>query len=183
MWAFAHVMRGARVGANCNVCDHAFIESGAIVGNRVTVKNGVAIWDGVMVEDDVFLGPNCVLTNDFNPRAAMKKTRSELVSTYIGRGATIGANSTVVCGVVIGQGAFVGAGTVVIRNVPDFALVVGNPARQTGWMCVCARRLRLAARTELGATTACQACGRVFTVGESGLTLAAEPGNASPEAK
>lgn len=175
IWAFAHVMNGARVGAGCNICDHAFIESGAILGNGVTVKNGVAIWDRVTIEDQVFLGPNCVLTNDFNPRAAMRKTHAELLPTRIGRGATIGANATIVCGVAIGRGAFIGAGTVVIRDVPDFALMVGNPARQTGWMCACGTRLPLAARAEKGESAMCKGCGRTFTATPEGLSETAGP--------
>lgn len=169
VWAFAHVMSGARIGARCNLCDHCFIESGAIVGNGVTVKNGVAIWDRVTIEDRVFLGPNCVLTNDFNPRAAVHKWRDDLLPTRIGAGATIGANATIVCGVTIGRGAFIGAGTVVIRDVPDFALLVGNPARQTGWMCACGTRLALPVRAVAGQSAACKNCGRVFMADQSGL--------------
>ena len=141
IWAFAHVMEGARIGADCNVCDHAFIETGAVVGDGVTVKNNVLIWDRVTVEDDVFLGPNVVFTNDRNPRAAVKKSSSELISTRVSRGATIGANATIICGVTIGESAFVAAGAVVASDVPPFALVVGNPARSTGWVCVCGRKL------------------------------------------
>ncbi len=175
VWAFAHVMSGARIGAGCNICDHAFIESGAVVGNGVTVKNGVAIWDRVTIEDHVFLGPNCVLTNDFNPRAAVRKSHAELLPTRIGRGATIGANATLVCGVTIGRGAFIGAGTVVIRDVPDFALMVGNPARQTGWMCACGTRLGLPVRAAKSESTGCKICGRTFSVSEGGLAEAAGP--------
>lgn len=175
VWAFAHVMSGARVGARCNICDHAFIESGAIVGNGVTIKNGVAIWDRVTIEDEVFLGPNCVLTNDFNPRAAVRKSRSELAPTHIGAQATIGANATIVCGITIGRGAFIGAGAVVIRDVPDYALMVGNPARQTGWMCACAAKLRLPVSAAKGTATACNNCGREFTATEQGLTPNAGP--------
>lgn len=173
VWAFAHIMKGARVGARCNICDHAFVESGAVVGNGVTVKNGVSIWDRVTIEDNVFLGPNCVLTNDFNPRAAFRKSHDDLAPTHIRANATIGANATIVCGVTIGRGAFIGAGTVVIRSVPAFALVVGNPARQTGWMCACATRLRLPVAAAPGASAACSSCGRVFTVTEEGLALTA----------
>ncbi len=175
VWAFAHVMEGARVGARSNICDHVFIEGGAVVGDRVTIKNGVAIWDRVTIEDDVFLGPNCVLTNDFAPRAAIRKPRSDLAPTRIGAHATIGANATIVCGVGIGRGAFIGAGTVVIRDVPAFALVVGNPARQTGWMCACANKLRLPVSAAIGMSTTCDACGRAFTVTGQGLALAAVP--------
>ncbi len=174
VWAFAHVMRGARVGAHCNVCDHAFIESGAVLGNNVTVKNGVSIWDRVTIEDNVFLGPNCALTNDMNPRAYIKKSGGALVPTLIRANATIGANATIVCGVTIGRYAFIGAGTVVIRSVPDFALVVGNPARQIGWMCVCAEKLPLPASALPGAAVTCPHCSTPFTVTEEGLSILEE---------
>lgn len=183
VWAFAHVMSGAHVGAGCNICDHAFIESGATLGNGVTVKNGVAIWDRVTIEDDVFLGPNCVLTNDFNPRAAIRKGPAELLPTRIGRGATIGANATIVCGVIIGRSAFIGAGTVVIRDVPDFALMVGNPARQVGWMCACGTRLSLPVRPSQDSSTVCKGCGRTFKFGAAGLTETIGPIPNAVEAK
>lgn len=142
IWAFAHVMKGAVVGADCNVGDHAFIESGAKIGDRVIVKNGVLIWDKVTVADDVFLGPHVVFTNDMNPRVAFKNPPERFRPTLVKRGASIGANATVVCGVTIGEQAFVGAGAVVIRDVPAHALVVGNPARRAGWVCECSQRLR-----------------------------------------
>jgi acetyltransferase-like isoleucine patch superfamily enzyme len=141
VWAFAHVMKGAKVGADCNVCDHAFIESGAVLGDRVTVKNCVLVWDKVTVEDEVFLGPNMVFTNDMNPRVAFKKDPSAFLPTLVRRGTSIGANATIVCGVTIGEQAFIGAGTVVIHDVPAHALVVGNPARRVGWICACGEKL------------------------------------------
>jgi len=174
VWAFAHVMNGARVGSECNICDHAFIESGAQVGNGVTIKNGVAVWDRVIIEDNVFLGPNCVLTNDPNPRAAIKKGHDTLVDTRIRAHATIGANATIVCGVTVGRGAFIGAGTVVIRSVRDYALVVGNPARQVGWMCLCASKLSLPVSAAKGALTICTECDRRYKLTEQGLTLIAD---------
>ncbi|MBI3183464.1 MAG: N-acetyltransferase [Myxococcales bacterium] len=153
VWAFAHVMKGARLGAHCNVGDHAFIESGAVIGDRVTVKNCVLVWDKVTVEDEVFLGPNMVFTNDMNPRVAFKKAPEQFLPTKVKRGASIGANATIVCGVTIGEQAFVGAGSVVIRDVPAHALVVGNPARRIGWMCECGGKLP--------ASLKCR-CGRAF---------------------
>lgn len=141
VWAFAHVLKGARVGRDCNIGDHAYLEAGAVVGDRVTVKNGVLLWDGVTVEDDVFLGPHVVFTNDLNPRAAYKKPPSGFLPTRVRRGATIGANATIVCGVTLGESCFVGAGSVVVEDVPALALVVGNPGRQVGWMCACGQRL------------------------------------------
>jgi acetyltransferase-like isoleucine patch superfamily enzyme len=129
VWAFAHVLNGAEVGQDCNIGDHAYIEGGAKLGDRVTVKNAVLVWDLVTVEDDVFLGPNMVFTNDLWPRAAVKKTREQLSPTLVRRGATIGANATIVCGLSVGEHAFVAAGAVVTRDVPARALVMGVPAR------------------------------------------------------
>lgn len=171
VWAFAHILHGAQVGRDCNICDHAFIESGAVLGDNVTVKNGVAIWDGVTIEDNVFLGPNCVLTNDFNPRAYIKKPAASLERTLIRNHATIGANATVVCGVTIGQYAFVGAGAVIIRSIPDFALAVGNPSRQSGWMCACAKRLSLPPDAPVGAAAVCSNCQTEFAVTANGLQI------------
>jgi UDP-2-acetamido-3-amino-2,3-dideoxy-glucuronate N-acetyltransferase len=141
IWAFAHVLPGAVVGADCNLGDHAFVEGGARIGDRVTVKNAVLLWNHVTIEDEVFLGPNAVFTNDLTPRAGARKAPGALVPTLVRRGATVGANATVVCGVTVGRHAFVAAGAVVARDVPDHALVAGNPARRTGWVCACGRTL------------------------------------------
>ncbi len=141
IWAFAHVLKGAVIGVDCNIGDHAYVEGGAVIGDRVTVKNHVMVWDRVTIEDDVFLGPNAVLTNDRVPRVENPTPPEDFLPTLIRKGATIGANATVVCGVTIGTQAFVGAGTVVIDNVPAHALVVGNPARLIGWVCRCGDRL------------------------------------------
>ncbi len=160
VWAFAHVMKGAVVGKHCNIGDHAFIESNVTVGDGVTIKNGVAVWDGVSLGDHVFVGPNAVFTNDVNPRAEIKKSPEQFVTTQVHQGASIGANATIVCGVTIGRYAFVGAGTVVLRDVPAYAMVVGNPARQIGFMCECGERLP--------ESLAC-ACGKRFERGPQGL--------------
>jgi len=161
IWAFAHVMPGAVIGTDCNVCDHAFVETGALLGDRVTVKNNVLIWDKVTVENDVFLGPNVVLTNDLVPRVKHKSSPDDFLPTLIREGATVGANATIVCGLTIGRNAFVGAGSVVVKSVPDHALVVGNPARQIGWMCECGGRL--------GEALACPACERSYVECGDGL--------------
>lgn len=153
IWAFAHVLEGAVIGADCNIGDHAFIEGGALIGDRVTVKNQALIWDGVTIEDDAFIGPAVVFTNDRTPRAHVHKDRGEYVPTVVRRGATVGANATIVCGVEIGRHSFVAAGAVVTRDVPDHAVVRGNPARRTGWVCVCG--------TMLGVDLACS-CGRAY---------------------
>jgi acetyltransferase-like isoleucine patch superfamily enzyme len=170
VWAFAQVMPGARVGADCNVGGHAFVEAGAVVGDRVTVKNSVLLWDKVTIEDDVFLGPNAVFTNDMTPRASNRKDPSEFSPTRVRRGASIGANATVVCGVEIGEHAMVGAGTVVARDVGAHALVVGNPARRIGWVCSCGTRLDDELR--------CADCGRAYRRDDAGDGLQPAAGDA-----
>jgi acetyltransferase-like isoleucine patch superfamily enzyme len=169
IWAFAHVMAGARIGESCNICNHAFIESGAVLGNNVTVKNGVAVWHGVTLEDDVFVGPNCVFTNDPNPRAYIKKGPEALERTLVRSNATLGANATLLCGITVGRYAFIGAGAVVLRSIGDFALIVGNPGRQVGWMCICAKRLPLEMSTPAGKTCICPHCNRLFERRPEGL--------------
>jgi acetyltransferase-like isoleucine patch superfamily enzyme/dTDP-4-dehydrorhamnose 3,5-epimerase-like enzyme len=127
IWAFAHVLPGAVIGDDCNICDHTFIENDVVIGNRVTIKCGVQVWDGLRIEDDVFVGPNATFTNDPTPRSGQHLR--EYPATYIRRGASIGANATILPGISIGQNAMVGAGAVVTRSVPPHAVVVGNPAR------------------------------------------------------
>ncbi len=161
IWAFAHVLSGATVGKDCNICDGAYVEWGAHVGDRVTIKNNVLLFEGVTVEDDVFLGPAVVFTNDLRPRAAIKRSGEALLSTIVRSGATLGAGVVVVCGNTIGRHAFIGAGAVVTSDVPDHAFVVGNPGRQRGWVCVCGDRL---------ASDLTCACGRSFEHSDSGLT-------------
>ena len=141
VWAFAHVLPGAVVGRDSNICVGAYVESGAVVGDRVTVKNQVMIFEGVTVEDDVFLGPGVIFTNDMSPRAFIKKHGDALDRTTVRRGATLGAGVVVVCGTTIGEYAFIGAAAVVTRDVPPYSFVVGNPGRSIGWACECARRL------------------------------------------
>jgi UDP-2-acetamido-3-amino-2,3-dideoxy-glucuronate N-acetyltransferase len=132
IWAFAHVLPGASVGRDCNICDHTFIENDVVLGDRVTIKCGVQLWDGVRLEDDVFVGPNATFTNDHFPRS--KQTPAQFLKTVVSRGASIGANATILPGVSIGQNAMVGAGAVVTHSVPANAIVVGNPARITGYV-------------------------------------------------
>ncbi|HXE95885.1 MAG TPA: acyltransferase [Dongiaceae bacterium] len=126
IWAFTHVLPGAQIGADCNICDHVFIENNVVIGDRVTIKCGVQIWDGIRLGDDVMVGPNATFTNDLYPRS---KQPFELRRTVVERGASIGANATILCGITIGEGAMVGAGSVVLKDVPPHAVVVGNPAR------------------------------------------------------
>ncbi len=167
MWAFAHVMRGARIGADCNIGGHSFVEDGATIGERVTLKNGVMVWRGVTIGDDAFIGPGVVFTNDRHPRSPRTPTmagryREEatwLEPTSVGHGASIGARSVILCGLTIGRYAVVGAGSVVTQDVPEHRIVLGNPALPVGWACRCGQRLAggnccrsCEARYELGAT-------------------------------
>ncbi|HEX3601063.1 MAG TPA: acyltransferase [Lacipirellulaceae bacterium] len=162
VWAFAHVMRGAQVGADCNVGDHAFIEAGACVGNNVTLKNNVCVWVGITLDDDVFVGPNVAFTNDRYPRsprmreaAARYETPERWLSeTFVERGVSIGANATIVPGVRIGRYSMVAAGALVTKDVPPFALMAGAPARVVGYVCRCGQKLLGNFRT-----TSCDACG------------------------
>jgi acetyltransferase-like isoleucine patch superfamily enzyme len=132
IWAFAHILPGARIGTDCNICDGVFVENDVVVGNRVTVKCGVQLWDGLTIEDDVFIGPNATFTNDKFPRS--RRPPPEFARTLVRRGASIGANATILPGLEIGAGAMVGAGAVVTRSVPANAIVLGNPARIVGYV-------------------------------------------------
>lgn len=132
IWAFAHVLAGARVGEECNICDHVFIENQVVIGDHVTVKCGVQLWDGMTVENNVFIGPNATFSNDLFPRS--KKYPQRFLTTRICQGASVGANATILPGIIIGRNAMVGAGAVVTRSVPPNAIVVGNPARIVGYV-------------------------------------------------
>lgn len=132
IWAFAHILPNAQIGMECNIADHVFIENDVIVGNRVTIKCGVQLWDGLRIEDDVFIGPNATFTNDLFPRS--KQYPKEFLKTFIQKGASIGANATILPGITIGQKAMVGAGAVVTRSVPPHAIVVGNPGKIIGYV-------------------------------------------------
>ena len=132
VWAFAHLLAGAQIGDDCNICDHVFIESDVVIGHRVTVKCGVQLWNGLRVEDDVFIGPNVTFTNDPFPRS--KRSSGEFLQTILRKGASIGGGAVILPGLTIGEGAMVGAGAVVTTSVPAGALVVGNPARLLRWL-------------------------------------------------
>lgn len=140
IWAFVNVQDGARIGAHCNIADHCFIEKGVVIGDHVTVKNGVALFDGVKIEDNVFCGTNVVFINDRRPRSHRKDSWT-LEPTTVKKGATIGSNATILCGLTIGMYAFIGAGSVVTKDVPAYALVAGNPAKIIGYACRCGRKL------------------------------------------
>lgn len=147
IWAFAHIVKGAVIGEDCNICDHTFIEGQVRMGNRVTIKCGVYLWDGLLLEDDVFIGPAAVFTNDYRPRS--RKPMLKIPQTLLKEGCTIGANSTTLPGLTIGRWAMVGAGAVVTRSVPDFALLRGSPARIVGWVCRCGEKLAPASEGRL----------------------------------
>jgi UDP-2-acetamido-3-amino-2,3-dideoxy-glucuronate N-acetyltransferase len=158
VWQFCIILPRARIGCDCNICAHVFIEGDVTIGDRVTIKCGVQLWDGIRIEDDVFIGPNATFTNDRTPRS--RKRRSLLV-TRVQRYATIGANATILPGLTIGKGAMVSAGAVVTRDVPDHALMIGNPARRKGWVCLCGETLR-------DSRLSCQ-CGKRYKRGVGGL--------------
>ncbi len=140
IWHFSHIMPGAVLGERCNIGQNVVVSPGVVLGANVKVQNNVSIYEGVTCDDDVFLGPSCVFTNVTNPRSTVNR-RGQYARTHVGRGASIGANATIVCGHDIGPYAFIGAGAVVTKNVPAYALVVGNPARQMGWMSAYGHRL------------------------------------------
>lgn len=167
VWHVSHVLSHSTIGTDCRIGQNVVIGPKVTVGNRVKIQNNVSVYEGVVLEDDVFCGPSMVFTNVMNPRSEIPRM-SELQTTRVRRGATIGANATVVCGVTIGEYAFVGAGTVVVKDVPDFALVVGNPGRVIGWMCACANRIAFADR---GVDGVCQSCSRRYR--KSGSTVTA----------
>jgi UDP-2-acetamido-3-amino-2,3-dideoxy-glucuronate N-acetyltransferase len=156
IWHFCHVSRGARIGSGCSLGQNVFIAPTAVVGDRVRIQNNVSIYDGVELANDVFVGPSAVFTNVINPRSEVSR-KHEYRTTVVGAGATIGANATIVCGITLGRYAFVGAGAVVTRDVKSFALVVGVPARQVGWMCRCGERLE-----HVGGDASCVTCSRRF---------------------
>lgn len=141
VWRNAHILSGAVIGENCNIGENCYVEGHVTLGNGVTVKNNVAIWDNISIGDDVFIGPAAVFTNDFMPRARIKKTFRDLDSTVIKKGASIGANATILCGITIHEHAFVGAGAVVTRDVPPYTVVHGNPATCKGFICECTRHI------------------------------------------
>ena len=158
IWHFCHIMPGSRIGDNCTIGQNVSIGPDVSIGSGCKVQNNVSIYKGVTLEDDVFCGPSMVFTNVYNPRAHVRRM-DEARPTLVKRGASLGANCTIVCGVVIGCFAFVGAGSVVTRDIPDYALVYGNPARQHGWVCACGEMLQ--------ANLGCRLCGAGYVMEEA----------------
>lgn len=172
VWHFAHVCGGARIGAGCSLGQNVFISNDVAIGDRVKIQNNVSVYDAVTIEDDVFCGPSMVFTNVYNPRAAVVR-KEQYRRTLVRRGATVGANATIVCGVTIGEYAFIGAGAVVNRDVPPFALMAGVPARQIGWMSRHGERLPLGVAAN--GKAACPHTGDVYTVRGGACTLETAP--------
>ena len=161
IWAFAHILENAVIGKNCNICDHTFIEGDVVVGDNVTIKSGAYLWDGLRIEDNVFIGPNATFTNDLKPRS--KVHPPEYVQTHIRKGVSIGANATVICGITVGTWAMVGAGSVVTKDVPDYTLVYGVPAKVRGYVCECCQGLVIK-----DSSAEC-VCGKAFQVKKDGV--------------
>jgi UDP-2-acetamido-3-amino-2,3-dideoxy-glucuronate N-acetyltransferase len=161
IWHYTHVMPGAAIGRGCSLGQNVFVARGVTIGDNAKIQNNVSLYEGVTLEDDVFCGPSMVFTNVVNPRSHVSR-KHDYRPTLVRRGATIGANATVVCGHTIGRYAFVGAGAVVVADVPDYALVLGVPAKRAGWVCECGVRLGL---PERGASRAvCAACGTAYVL-------------------
>jgi UDP-2-acetamido-3-amino-2,3-dideoxy-glucuronate N-acetyltransferase len=169
VWHFVHICAGARIGARCSFGQNVFVGNLVVIGNNVKIQNNVSVYDEVTLEDDVFCGPSMVFTNVYNPRAAVPR-KDEYRKTLVKRGATLGANCTIVCGVTIGEHAFVGAGAVVNRDVPDFALMMGVPARHAGWMSRFGERLDLPFKGE--ATVTCPHSGERYMLRNGLCSLA-----------
>jgi len=161
IWQFVVILPEARIGNDCNICSHCFIESDVVIGDRTTVKNGVQIWDGVRISDDVFVGPNVTFTNDLLPRS--RRHPGKFLRTEIRDGASIGANATILCGNKIGRWALIGAGSVVTENVPDYAIYFGNPAKIRGFICQCGNKLKF------DVDIAECSCGLVYALSNGGL--------------
>jgi UDP-2-acetamido-3-amino-2,3-dideoxy-glucuronate N-acetyltransferase len=161
IWHFCHIMENTVIGERCNLGQNVAISPGCTLGNNVKIQNNVSVYTGVILEDDVFCGPSAVFTNVVNPRSHIPR-KDEYRRTLVKRGASIGANATVVCGVTLGHYSFIGAGAVVTRDVPDYAMVYGNPARLRGWMCNCGLKLRLRTSKDSIETAECQSCGRRY---------------------
>jgi UDP-2-acetamido-3-amino-2,3-dideoxy-glucuronate N-acetyltransferase len=161
IWHFSHVMRDSRIGARCNIGQNVVVSPHCVIGDNVKIQNNVSVYTGVTIEDDVFCGPSMVFTNVINPRSFIER-KAEFKPTLVKRGASIGANATIVCGVTLGQYCFVGAGATVTRDVPDYALVYGNPARLRGWVCYCGDPLEFGTGAVEPQQASCRSCGRSY---------------------
>lgn len=158
VWYFCHIRKGADIGKNCNIGQNVFIDGGVTIGDRVKIQNNVSVYRGVSVGDGAFLGPSCVFTNVKKPRSLHPRDKKDFGKTSVGKGATVGANATIICGNNIGGHAFIGAGAVVTKDVPDYALVVGNPAKRIGWVCECGEKMSLNSKKK----AVCANCGASY---------------------
>lgn len=172
IWHWTHVCAGARIGEHCSLGQNVFVANRVMIGDNVRIQNNVSVYDNVTLEDDVFCGPSMVFTNVYNPRAAIAR-KDEYRDTLVRRGASLGANCTIVCGITVGEYAFIGAGAVVNRDVPDYALMLGVPARQAGWMSAYGEQLDLPLAGS--ATTVCAHTGDVYRLQENAVTR--DPGS------
>ncbi len=171
IWHFCHVLSGSRIGARCRIGQNVVIGPRVQIGDNCKIQNNVSLYEGVTLEDDVFCGPSMVFTNVFAPRCAFpRNTYKDFLPTIVRRGASLGANATIICGTQIGRHALVGAGAVVTKDVPDYAVVYGNPARQHGWACECGRRLDFHCSTAV-----CGECGRRYRQNDSGIENLTHP--------
>jgi acetyltransferase-like isoleucine patch superfamily enzyme len=174
VWAYTHVMPGARIGVNCNIGDHCFIESGVFIGDNCTIKNGNMLWEGVTIEGGVFVGPHVFFTNDLYPRSRYlrqarhryREKQNWLVPTLVKRGASLGAGAIILAGVTIGEYSMVGAGAVITKDVPQYALVIGNPGRVRGWVCQCGQPLIFKNKA-----ATCSECGLQFRQGNNNIKI------------
>jgi UDP-2-acetamido-3-amino-2,3-dideoxy-glucuronate N-acetyltransferase len=163
IWHFSHIQKGTEIGKNCSLGQNVNVGNNVIIGNGVKIQNNVSIYEGVTLEDFVFCGPSCVFTNILNPRSEFPQRGAEFYrKTLVKKGASIGANATIVCGVTVGKYAFLAAGTLVARDIPDFALVMGVPAKVCGWVCACGRKLEFSAESLSHEDTKCQHCSRSY---------------------
>lgn len=167
IWHFSHIMEGAKIGKNCRIGQNVVIHGKVVLGNNVKIQNNVSVYDGVILEDDVFCGPSMVFTNVFNPRSAYPKDKNEYLKTCVQKGATIGANATIICGNDLGRYSFVGAGSVVTKTIPDYALYCGNPARFKSWICECGVKLSFDTTQEY---TVCKACNKKYQKDDDKIT-------------
>ena len=161
IWHFSHVMKDCEIGSKCNIGQNVVVSPGCKIGNNVKIQNNVSVYTGVVLEDDVFCGPSMVFTNVINPRSHVER-KDEYKETLVKQGATIGANTTIVCGVTLGKYSFIGAGAVVTRDIPDYSMVYGNPAYVKGWVCECGVKLNLTSSDSSRETAKCDACFKEF---------------------
>ena len=169
IWHFSHIMKDCRIGNNCNIGQNVVISPGCVIGNNVKIQNNVSVYTGVTLEDDVFCGPSMVFTNVINPRSHVER-KDEYKSTLVQRGATIGANATIVCGVTLGKYSFVGAGAVVTKDIPDYAVVYGSPAKLKGWACNCGLMLSFTGDSEV---SECE-CGLTYRIKDGRISQIAD---------